>query len=140
MKMNPNENMDAFLEANVYEDGVIYEDDEMDDIYSFENVANQLLSEREEISFDDFVAKINPLTGAKRAKGNAKYLMTFKQIQDLKNQVGGGNAVQFYSIRETVHGDWVVGCGVSIADGTIGYMASATFLDVDKAYHVEYSA
>ena len=138
MKMNPNanEDMDAFLEDEFYdEDDVIYEDD-----FDLELAVSQMISKREDMSFDDFVAKINPLTGAKRAKGNAKYLMTFQQVQDLKNQVGGGNAVQFYSIRETVTGEWVVGCGVSIADGTIGYIASATYLDVDKGYYVEYSA
>lgn len=138
MKMNPNvnEDMDGFLEANFYEDDdVIYEDD-----FDLELAVSQMISKREEMSFDDFVAKINPLTGAKRAKGNAKYLMTFQQVQDLKAQMGGGNAVNFYSIRETISGEWVVGCGISIADGTIGHMASATFLDVDKDYYVEYSA
>lgn len=133
----------------------IYEDDMDEDSFDLFNTAGakkyettidemikdiSWLQDKEELSFEDFAEKASLLTGAKRAKGNAKYLMTMNQVQELKKMVGGGTAISFYSIRETVHGTWVLMNGVSIADGTIGYLGSAHFIDVEKQYLVEFSA
>lgn len=137
--MNPEVNKDMDFD---YEDE--YFDDEMDIDDSVQdrmlNTIKEMMEEgidnRTDMPFADFIIAANLVRMSDRVPGNAKYLFTLKHQQAYAAQTV--KTLTFYSVKENIHGDWIVSDEPAETTNLIGYLIGGAKVDMSEFY-VEFS-
>lgn len=140
MKMNPqvNEDVDIYYDDD-YFDSEMELDDAVKDrmLNTIKEMMDEGEDDRTDMSFDDFIIAANLLRKTDRVPGNAQYLHTLDHVQVLS--VEAGRTLKFYSVKENIHGHWIVSDDTISTNGVIGYLVGAAKVDMNEFY-VEFAA